>query len=82
MSFAKNDCQHMTFDNSLFNLTGREAKDIAAEFAFTDDGQKLIRCPVGHAPKSCNYIRQTGQYRISFPKNKYPERSRDNPIIL
>lgn len=52
------------------NLTGREAKDIAADFLFSGDGQKLIQCPAGYAPKSCNYIRQTGQCRISFPRNK------------
>ena len=52
------------------DLTGREAKDIAADFEFTEDGKKVIHCPAGNTPKSCNYINQTGQCRISFPKNK------------
>ena len=52
------------------DLTGREAKDIAADFEFTEDGKKVIHCSAGNPPKSCNYINQTGQCRISFPKNK------------
>lgn len=51
-------------------LTGREAKDIAADFLFTEDGTKVLQCPVGNVPKSCNYMKQTGQCRISFPRNQ------------
>lgn len=52
------------------DLTGRETKAIAADFLFTEDGMRVIKCPAGNAPKSCSYIKQTGQCRISFPRNK------------
>ena len=52
------------------DLTGRETKDIAADFLFTEEGTRVISCPAGNAPKSCSYIKQTGQCRISFPRNK------------
>lgn len=67
------------------DLTGREAKDIAADFEFTEDGKKVIHCPAGNTPKSCNYINQTGQCRISFPKNKCencPHRDQCNPKMF
>ena len=50
------------------DLPDREAKDIAADFEFTEDGKKVIHCPAGNTPKRCNYINQTGQCRISFQK--------------
>ncbi len=52
------------------DLTRRETKDIAADFLFTEEGTRVISCPAGNAPKSCSYIKQTGQCRISFPRNK------------
>lgn len=52
------------------DLMGREAKDIAADFLFTEDGTRVIQCPAGNAPKSCSHIKQTGQCRISFSRNK------------
>lgn len=64
------------------DLVGREAKDIAADFVFTEDGQRLIQCPAGYSPKSCNYTRQTGQCRLSFPRSRCencPHRDRCNP---
>ena len=67
------------------DLTGREAKDIAADFEFTEDGKKVIHCSAGNPPKSCNYINQTGQCRISFPKNKCencPHRDQCNPKLF
>ena len=67
------------------DLTGREAKDIAADFEFTEDGKKVIHCSAGNPPKSCNYINQTGQCRISFPKNKCencPHRDQCNPKMF
>lgn len=67
------------------DLTGREAKDIAADFEFTEDGKKVIHCPAGNTPKSCNYINQTGQCRISFPRNKCencPHHDQCNPKMF
>lgn len=48
------------------NLTGRKADDIAADFEFNEEGTKVIRCPAGHAPKSCSYNKKTGQCTVSF----------------
>jgi hypothetical protein len=47
-------------------LTGRETKDIYAEFEFTGDGKKLIKCAAGHSPKSNRYNEKSGQCRVSF----------------
>lgn len=52
------------------NLTGREAEDIMADFEFSEDGRKVIKCPGGHEPKSCSYNQGTGQCTISFPKSQ------------
>lgn len=37
------------------NLIGREAEDIMADFEFSKDGRKVLKCPGGHEPKSCSY---------------------------
>ncbi len=52
------------------NLTGREAEDIMADFEFSEDGRKVIKCPGGHEPKSCSYNQGTGQCSISFQKSQ------------
>lgn len=52
------------------NLTGREAEDIMADFEFSEDGRKVIKCPGGHEPKSCSYNKGTGQCTISFQKSQ------------
>ena len=52
------------------NLTGREAEDIMADFEFSEDGRKVIKCPGGHEPKSCSYNQGTGQCTISFQKSQ------------
>ena len=67
------------------DLIGREAKDIAADFLFTEDGTKVIQCPAGNVPKSCSYAKQTGQCRISFHRNKCencPHREQCRPKML
>jgi hypothetical protein len=50
-------------------LMGRKAKDIYAEFKFSEDGKAVLECAAGIKPKSCNYIESTGQCRISFYKS-------------
>ena len=52
------------------NLTGREAEDIMADFEFSEDGRKVIKCPGGREPKSCSYNQGTGQCTISFQKSQ------------
>lgn len=50
------------------NLTGREAADILADFEFSEDGTKVLRCAGGHSPRSCCYSRKNGQCTISFDR--------------
>jgi hypothetical protein len=67
------------------DLTGREAKDICADFTFSEDGKQILRCPGGHQPKSSSLVKSSGQVRASFPKNKCencPFRDQCNPKIL
>lgn len=67
------------------DLTGRERKDIAADFLLTEDGNRVISCPSGNRPKSCSHIKQTGQCRISFQRNKCencPHRDRCQPKMF
>ena len=52
------------------NLTGHEAEDILADFEFSEDGRKVLKCPSGHEPKSCSYNQETGQCTISFQKSQ------------
>jgi hypothetical protein len=51
------------------SLTGREAPDIIADFEFNAEGTKILRCPAGHAPKSCTYMAQSSQCSVSFDRN-------------
>ena len=51
------------------NMTGRKANDIYAEFKFTEDGRQLLECAAGKKPKSCSYIKATGQCRVSFNRS-------------
>ena len=50
------------------NLSGKEPDAIAADFEFSDDGTKVIKCPGGHEPKSCSYNKTTGQCHCSFER--------------
>ncbi len=49
------------------NLTGREAKDIAADFKFNEDGTRVTECPNGKVPKSCS-CSKAGICTVSFRK--------------
>lgn len=48
------------------SLTGKEAPDILADFEFNEEGTKVIRCPAGHEPKSCSFMKQSNQCAVSF----------------
>ncbi len=48
------------------SLTGKPAPDILADFEFNKEGTKVLRCPAGHAPKSCSYRKQSDQCAVSF----------------
>ena len=63
------------------NLTGREAKDIAADFKFNEDGTRVIECPNGQTPKSCS-CSKAGVCTVSFHKDSCencPFRDQCNP---
>ena len=48
------------------SLTGRDTADIMAEFIFNEEGTKVLSCPAGHLPKSCTYMKTSGQCSVSF----------------
>lgn len=63
------------------NLTGKEAKDIAADFKFNEDGTRVTECPNGKAPKSCS-CSKAGICTVSFHKENCencPFRNQCNP---
>ena len=52
------------------DLLGRDAKDIYADFQFSEDETRIVRCPAGYQPKSSSLVKSTGNVRASFHKNK------------
>lgn len=52
------------------DLLGRDARDICADFQFSEDGTRIQLCPAGNQPKSSFIVKSTGKVRASFPKNK------------
>jgi len=48
------------------SLTGKEAPDILADFEFNEEGTKVLRCPAGHEPQSCSFMKQSNQCAVSF----------------
>lgn len=52
------------------NLLGKTPEDIQADFEFSEDGKKVVRCPGGCEPKSCWYNEKTGQCVVSFKKEQ------------
>ena len=66
------------------DLTGRETKDIYADFEFSADGEKIILCPEGHKPESSSKVRSTEKCRASFERRhceNCPHRDQCNPSI-
>lgn len=50
-------------------LTGTEVPDIYADFEFSEDGSKILRCPMGNVPQSCCQSSSNGHFYVSFPKD-------------
>lgn len=48
------------------SLTGKAAPDILDEFEFNEEGTKVLKCAAGYEPKSCSYMKQSGQCAVSF----------------
>ena len=42
-------------------INGGRVNDILAEFEFNDDGTQVLKCPAGHKPKSCCYLKKAGR---------------------
>lgn len=51
------------------SLVGRDAPDILADFEFNEEGTRILKCPAGHEPKSCTYMKATNQCSVSFDRN-------------
>ena len=76
-------------DNNIELVTvgmiGRKANDAYADFKFSDDGRQVLECAAGKTPKSCSYIKTTGQCRISFHTNdcaNCPNKDKCRPKIF
>lgn len=50
-------------------LTGTETPDIYADFEFSEDGTKILKCPMGNVPKSRCQSSNNGRFYVSFPKD-------------
>ena len=50
-------------------LIGKEAPDILADFEFSEDGTRLLKCAAGHEPLSQSFTKSTRQCRVSFDRN-------------
>ena len=42
-------------------INGWRVNDIYADFEFSEDGTQVLKCPAGHAPKSCRYLEKAGR---------------------
>lgn len=66
------------------SLTGAATPDIFADFEFSEDGKKVLRCPAGHEPRTCCYRNSNEKCYISFPVScceQCPHRKDCNPHI-
>jgi hypothetical protein len=66
------------------DLTGREARDIDADFIFAEDGKSIIKCPAGNIPLNSSYVKSTGRCRATFNKKtceNCPFREKCNPKL-
>lgn len=48
-------------------VTGVEVPDIYADFELNADGTRVLKCPAGHAPKSCS--QGSHHLYVSFPRD-------------
>ena len=65
-------------------LTAGVTPDIYADFEFSEDGKTVLKCPAGHAPRTCCYRDTNEKCYISFPVEcckACPHRNECNPHI-
>ena len=51
------------------SLVGKAPEPIFADFKISEDGTKVINCPMGHSPEKTAYYPKTGMCRARFPKS-------------
>ena len=49
-------------------LTGQTPNPIFSRFILSDDGTKVLSCPMGHTPEKCTYYPKTGICRAQFSR--------------
>lgn len=67
------------------DLTGRDTADIMADFEFNEEGTRILKCPTGHEPKSCSYMKPSKQCSVSFNREQCvgcPYQDKCNPKIF
>ena len=42
-------------------INGGRVNDALAEFEFSGDGTEALKCPAGHKPNYCCYLKKAGQ---------------------
>ena len=50
-------------------LTGKNPDEVMGEFQLSEDGSKVLRCPMGHEPEKSSYHPKTGMCRAKFSKS-------------
>ena len=51
------------------DMPGKETPEIFAEFELNEDETQVLKCPMGHSPKTNSYISGTGTCCASFARN-------------
>ena len=60
-------------------LSGKDPDVIMGEFELSEDGTRVLRCPMGHAPEKCTYKERDSMCRANFLRchcEKCPYRAR------
>lgn len=60
-------------------------KDRLADFIFNEEGTRVLQCPAGHEPKSCTFMKPSGQCMVSFQKEyceNCPHKNKCKPKIF
>jgi len=63
-------------------LTGKAIDPFFGDFAFTENGKEILRCPMGHSPLKTTYYPKTGMCRALFARNccdKCPHKDKCHP---
>ena len=50
-------------------LTGKNPDEVMGDFQLTEDGETVLRCPMGHEPEKSTYHANTGMCRATFSRS-------------